>query len=69
MNRYITYEKDFSVIGCMSETEFKQHKDLGGDDRDWHEYVWQFAPDKLTAIAQHSAKHDAWQRNPNKETY
>ena len=71
MNRYVTYEKELSVISCMSEAEFSEfmQSDRADECNDWHEYVWQFAPDKQTAISQHYEKHDEWQENPNKETY
>jgi len=71
MKRFITYEKKLHVIECMSEAEFKKFKssNRASECNDWHEYVWQFAPDKEAAIAQHDQKHDAWRANPNKETY
>tara|TARA_B100000963_G_scaffold149147_1_gene130046 strand:+ start:1231 stop:1398 length:168 start_codon:yes stop_codon:yes gene_type:complete len=55
----------------MSETEFQAFRQSNKFDEfhDWQEYVWQFAPNKQTAISQHHAKHDDWQENPNKETY
>jgi len=71
MERFVTYEKELHVIECMSEAEFREFKasDRADECNDWHEYVWQFAPDKEAAIAQHDEKHDEWQENPNSDTY
>jgi hypothetical protein len=71
MERFVTYEKEFGVISCMSEDQFSDFKqsDRADECNDWHEYVWQFAPDKQAAISQHYEKHDEWQENPNKDTY
>ena len=71
MRRFLTYEKNANIILCMSETEFQafRQSDKFDEFHDWQEYVWQFAPDKQTAISQHHVKHDDWQENPNKETY
>jgi hypothetical protein len=71
MERFVTYEKELNVISCMSEAEFIDFKqsDRADECNHWHEYVWQFAPDKQTAISQHHEKHDEWQENPDKDTY
>jgi hypothetical protein len=46
------------------------------EDEDWkkaqeeaEDFVWQFAPDKETAIFLHFEKLDDWENNPDKETY
>ena len=67
--RFITFEKELHVIDCMSESEFRNYVEQGGNDADWFEYVWQYAPNKEIAIARHDQKMDDWHENPNKGTY
>lgn len=72
MNRFVTYITDDSAydidsVKCMTESEYRGCIFL--ELTDWVEWVWQYAPDKETAITQHFQKHDEWQANPNKETY
>lgn len=71
MARYLTYttyaDEDPQAL---SEAEFAEQGTLD----DWAEYVWQEAPDKATAIAQHAAKMDAYEADhvagrPIKHTY
>ena len=72
MGRFITYITEGSAydtdsVKCMSEREYIECIEL--DHGDWAEWVWQYAVDKKSAIAQHFEKHDAWQENPEKDTY
>jgi len=68
MERFLTYIKENSdEVLCMTENEHVECSNL--DHIDWAEWVWQYAPDKLTAIEQHFLKHDEWQENPDKDTY
>lgn len=53
---------------------FAEHEDWGKAQANADDYVWQFAPDKETAIRQHDAKVDAWREDqdagrPEKYTY
>ena len=47
-------------------TEKEDWRELGEIAED---YVWQFAPDKATACAQHFDKLDEWEIDPTKHTY
>jgi len=68
MERFVTYMKENSdEVLCMTEREYIERIEL--DHMDWAEWVWHYAKDKSRAIAQHDAKHDEWQEDPNKETY
>ena len=71
MTRFVTYLPDDSDdVHCLSEAEFSAVKKTPEfDSFGWDEWVWQEAPDKETAIANHFVKMDEWHANPDKETY
>ena len=71
MKRFVTYEKQMGFTECMSEEEYQEFKnsDRFKESHEWEEWVWQYAVDKRTAIAQHDAKMDEYAENPNKDTY
>ncbi len=55
---------DTGEVKAFREGEkWQEAQDLADD------WVWQFAPDQETAIAQHDDKIDAWQANPTLVTY
>lgn len=58
-------------VDAMTHEEFLKAKESPTflADQDWDEWVWQFAESKEQAIAQHFAKIEEWEANPNKETY
>jgi hypothetical protein len=59
MNRYVTFttytDEDPQVL---TESEFF---DTPKNDTDWCEWVWQYAPDRATALSQHQTKMDEYQ--------
>ena len=63
--RYLTtYRLDIDKVEAFTEQDdYKTAVDLASD------WVWQYAPDKQAAIAQHFAKLDEWEANPDKATY
>ena len=69
MKRFLTYiidDRNNRVL-CMTESEYTNC--IEHDSSEWAEWVWQYAPDKSTAIEQHFLKHDEWQENPDRDTY
>lgn len=65
MNRYLTtYSLERDKVECFTEQD-DYHKAIDNAD-DW---VWQYAPDRAAAIAQHFEKLDEWEANPHKRTY
>lgn len=71
MTRFVTYLPcGCDDVHCLSEDEFAAHKQTPEfDPYGWDEWVWQEAPDKDTAIANHFVKMDEWHTNPGKRTY
>lgn len=59
MQRYVTFttytDEDPKAL---TQAEFF---DTSENDTDWCEWVWQYAPDKATAIAQHQTKMDEYE--------
>lgn len=67
MNRYITFLTDEdNDIQCMSEAEFRA---AARPLPSWAEWVWQYADSHDQAVDQHFEKMEAYERNPNLETY
>lgn len=68
MNRYLSaYELETDIVHVFTEDEFHN---LDSYPSDWaSDWVWQFAPDRETARAQHHAKVEEWEVDPTKETY
>lgn len=72
--RFVTYTtNENNDPQALTEAEFRDPatKWIDLDLADW---VWQFAPDKATAIAQHETKLDLWRADldagrPERETY
>lgn len=69
--RFVTYiPEGHDDVFCLSEQEFRAHKATPEfDEHGWDEWVWQEAPDKDTAVANHFVKMDEWHSNPDRETY
>ena len=60
--RFITYEIiSHNTVYAKTESEYKAE----GIPEDWDDFVWQFAPDKETAIRQHADKVDDWRNDLN----
>lgn len=51
---FITYDDEDPQV--MTEEEYR-----ATSAPDWSEWVWQFAPDKATALTQHFLKMDAFE--------
>ena len=68
MNRYLTaYTVETGIIEAFTEEEVDS---LAHHPSEWaDDWVWQFAPDKETACAQHDEKMDEWEMDPEKHTY
>ena len=65
MKRYLTvYQHNPEEIKVFTEDNYP--KTIPDNAEDW---VWQYAPDAEIAKKQHDKKIDAWNQNPNKDTY
>lgn len=82
MPRFMTAYVEYRYHGETPSEGFISSEIVAyAEDEDWRpaqeiaeDYVWQFAPDKETAKAQHFDKVDAWRADldagrPEKETY
>ena len=60
MQRFVTYEHRDNGFdpAVMSEEEFEAGGRALVEEAD--AYIWQYAPDAETALAQHNDKHDEW---------
>ena len=61
-HRFVTVESYSGVIVAYTENELYQQAIDDGETAEW---IWQFAKDKATAIAQHYDKHDKWAADMN----
>lgn len=71
MPRFLTYETNCGVVGCLTEAECEELVSLEDHaaPKEIADWVWQFAATKAQAKSQHAKKVDAWRANPTKETY
>ena len=64
MKRFLTvYQLELDKLSVFDESNYKDAPE------DCSDRVWQFAPDKETAIKQHFQKMDEYEKNPDKDTY
>lgn len=69
--RFISFCRDGQDIEVMTESEYKAR---GGLPEDWADFIWQFSPDKESAIRTHDDALNAYMTDINErreplETY